>query len=303
MTNPHPIDLIIPVKSLSEAKTRLRGAVDGGTGKMNAHKRLVLAIVLDTVCAALRARAVDSVLVVTPDPVVARSVERLGARVLGNEPAGGVNSALNHGAALLERERPGRVVGALLADLPALRHRELSAFISAADGRRAYCADRDGKGTTLLLSAAGEGLFPAFGIGSALAHQASGAIALEGEWTSLRSDVDTASDLRTVRGLGFGARMAALGSAREFAFLDKHEAAMIDFARRWQPFGGGTADDIFITFGVPPRPYFKQLTALLSSNVTPELAQSQREKLLRQAKLRLAEEDRITRIPRLQSQR
>ncbi|WP_128642685.1 MULTISPECIES: 2-phospho-L-lactate guanylyltransferase [Rhodococcus] len=302
MTNPNPIDLIIPVKSLSESKTRLRGAADGGTGKMNAHKRLVLAIVLDTVCAALRARAVDSVLVVTPDPVVARSVERLGARVLGNEPAGGVNAALNHGAALLERERPGRVVGALPADLPALRHRELSAFISAADGRRAFCADRDGKGTTLLLSAAGEGLFPAFGIGSALAHQASGAIALEGEWPSLRSDVDTASDLRTVRGLGFGSRMAALGSAREFAFLDKHEAAMIDFARRWQPFGGGSADDIFTTFGVPPRPYFKKLTALLSSNVTPELAESQREKLLRQAKLRFVEEDRTIR-PRLQNQR
>lgn len=200
MTNPHPIDLIIPVKSLSEAKTRLRGAADGGTGTMNAHKRLVLALVLDTVCAALRAQAVDSVLVVTPDPVVARSVERLGARVLGNEPAGGLNAALNHGAALLERERPGRVVGALPADLPALRHRELSAFISAADGRRALCADRDGKGTTLLLSAAGEGLSPAFGIGSALAHQASGAIVLEGEWPSLRSDVDTASDLRTVGG-------------------------------------------------------------------------------------------------------
>ncbi|QZS59142.1 2-phospho-L-lactate guanylyltransferase [Rhodococcus opacus] len=301
MTNPHRIDLIIPVKSLNEAKTRLRGAADGGTGKMNAHKRLVLAIVLDTVCAALRAQAVDSVLVVTPDPVVARSVERLGARVLGNEPAGGLNAALNHGAALLERERPGRVVGALPADLPALRHRELSAFISAADGRRALCADRDGKGTTLLLSAAGEGLFPAFGIGSALAHQASGAIVLEGEWPSLRSDVDTASDLRTVGGLGFGARMAALGSASEFAFWDKHEAAMIDFARRWQPFGGGTSDDIFSTFGVPPRPYFTQLTALLSSSVTPELAESQRVKLLRQAKLRLVEEDGNIRTPRLQN--
>lgn len=301
MTNPHPIDLIIPVKSLSEAKTRLRGAADGGTGKMNAHKRLVLAIVLDTVCAALRAQAVDSVLVVTPDPVVARSVERLGARVLGNEPAGGLNAALNHGAALLERERPGRVVGALPADLPALRHRELSAFISAADGRRALCADRDGKGTTLLLSAAGEGLSPAFGIGSALAHQASGAIVLEGEWPSLRSDVDTASDLRTVGRLGLGARTAALGSASEFAFLDKHEAAMIDFACRWQPFGGGTSDDIFSTFGVPPRPYFTQLTALLSSSVTPELAESQRVKLLRQAKLRLVEEGGNIRTPRLQN--
>lgn len=76
---------------------------------------------------------------------------------------------------------------------------------------------------------------------------------------------------------------------------------MIDFACRWQPFGGGTSDDIFSTFGVPPRPYFTQLTALLSSSVTPELAESQRVKLLRQAKLRLVEEDGNIRTPRLQN--
>jgi 2-phospho-L-lactate/phosphoenolpyruvate guanylyltransferase len=197
--------LVVPVKPLTLAKSRLRGAVDPA-----AHAALVLAMVTDTVRAARRAAGVASVLVVTPDPVVALAAEHAGARVVADEPGGGLNPALRHGARLLRAEDPDTVVGALQADLPALRPADLAAAITAAAGRRAYCADRRGDGTTLLLSARGGELAPRFGPGSAAAHRASGALALRGPWASLASDVDTAADLRAAARLGLGVRTAGV---------------------------------------------------------------------------------------------
>jgi hypothetical protein len=98
----------------------------------------------------------------------------------------GLNEAYRHGATLL-----GRHVGALQADLPALRPAELAAAIAAADGKRAFVPDRQGTGTTLLIAAPGEPLDPRFGVGSAAAHRSSGAIELIGDWPTLRCDVDT----------------------------------------------------------------------------------------------------------------
>ncbi|QTJ70159.1 2-phospho-L-lactate guanylyltransferase (plasmid) [Rhodococcus sp. ZPP] len=289
------VDMVIPVKALSEAKTRLLGAADGGMGDATWHKSLVLAMVTDTVTAVLQTRAVRQVLVVTRDPEIAESVGRRGATVLQSEPGGGLNAALDHGASALHAGESGHIVGALLADLPALRPRELSSFISAAGGRRAICADRAGTGTTLLLSARGKRLQPQFGSGSARAHLSSGAIQLAGHWPSLESDVDTAADLRTARDLGVGhctaARIAAFRSNYELMMLDKHEVAMLRFAQHWTPFGGGSNDEIFIQFGITPRTYFERLIKLLSPDVTPKLSSIQRESMLQLAYGRTTEED------------
>jgi 2-phospho-L-lactate guanylyltransferase len=286
--------LVIPVKALSEAKTRLLGAADGGKCGATWHKSLVLAMVNDTVTAALQTPAVRHVVVGTRDPDVAKSVQRLGAAVLQTEPGGGLNAALDHGAKALHAGKPGRLVGAMLADLPALRPRELSSFIFAAAGRRSICVDRAETGTTLLLSARGESLQPRFGNRSAHAHLSSGAILLAGHWPSLRSDVDTASDLRTVRDLGVGkctaARIAACQSNHELMMLDKHEVAMLRFARQWTPFGGGSDEEIFVEFGITPRAYFERLIELLSPDVTPKLSTIRRESMLRLAYGRIAEE-------------
>ncbi|MCZ4586331.1 2-phospho-L-lactate guanylyltransferase [Rhodococcus opacus] len=194
------VDLVIPVKSLSIAKSRLRGTAGG---RSHAHEELVLTMVNATVTAAIRSHAVAAVVVVTPDPIIASSVESLGARAVTDEPSGGVNAAIMHGVCAARDDGGGPITGALLADLPALRHHELTSFIAAAAGRRAFCADRHGSGTTLLLSACGEELRPSFGAGSALAHRESGAVSLTGEWPSLRADVDTVHDLCVVAGLGW----------------------------------------------------------------------------------------------------
>lgn len=193
------MDLVLPVKRLTEAKSRLRGATADGE-----HVRLALALAHDTVAAVLAARLVRRLLVVSSDPVVAAEFGAVGVEVVPDGPEPGLNAAYAHGAALLRARTPDTAVGALQADLPALRASELDAALAAFTGDRAFCADAGGTGTTLLLAAAGIDLDPRFGIGSAARHAASGAVALAGEWPGLRRDVDTADDLRAATALGVG---------------------------------------------------------------------------------------------------
>lgn len=202
------VDLIVPVKRLPEAKSRLRGAAGDDPA---AHARLALALARDTVAAARAARLVRRLLVVSSDPEVAAGFAAIGVEVVPDGPVPGLNAAYAHGAALLRARRPDGPVGALQADLPALRPAELDAAIAAAPRvGRAFCADAGGTGTTLLLAAAGAALRPEFGIGSAVAHAASGAVALDGGWPGLRCDVDTADDLRAACALGVGTHTAAV---------------------------------------------------------------------------------------------
>ncbi|GAA1861300.1 2-phospho-L-lactate guanylyltransferase [Pseudonocardia ailaonensis] len=199
------VGLVVPVKPLAAAKSRLRGAADRGVGDPARHAELALALALDTLDAAHAARSVSEIIVVTTDVRVAALVPP-GLKVVTDEPGTGLNAALAHGADLLE---PG-IRGALQADLPALRPEELDAAIEAAAGGRAFCADARGDGTTLLLTAAGGPLDPRFGPGSAAAHLASGAAALSGALPGLRRDVDTEADLREACTLGVGPRTDGL---------------------------------------------------------------------------------------------
>jgi 2-phospho-L-lactate guanylyltransferase len=196
------LDLVVPVKRLDRAKSRLVGAADGGIGDRVAHEDLVVALALDTITAAANTDGVRDVVVVTSDPMLTAVLRTEGIRCVP-EAEPGLNEAYRHGATVL-----GRHVGALQADLPALRSAELAAAIAAADGKRAFVPDRQGTGTTLLIGAPDEPLDPRFGVGSAGAHRSSGAIELIGDWPSLRCDVDTEADLAIAAELGLGPRTA-----------------------------------------------------------------------------------------------
>ncbi|XVS63279.1 2-phospho-L-lactate guanylyltransferase [Actinosynnema sp. CA-299493] len=191
------VDLVVPVKTLERAKTRL-------VGTRLDRPALALAFALDTISAALP--AVRRVVAVTSDPSVIAELLALGVESIPGPE--GLNESLRHGFDVLRSRDPASVVGALQADLPALRTADLAAALAAARGR-AFCPDRQGTGTTLLLSSPGGDLAPAFGPGSAAAHSASGATPLPGPWPSLRHDVDTAEDLRLAADLGLGPRTAA----------------------------------------------------------------------------------------------
>jgi 2-phospho-L-lactate guanylyltransferase len=198
--------VVVPAKRLAVAKTRLRPLTEAlGDPAGALHDELVLALLADTVTAALACPSVTELVVVTDDPTAAELVRGLGARTVADEPDAGLNPALEHGA----RGVTGPVA-ALSSDLPGLRPEELAAALEAASGvPRAFVADAQGTGTTLL-TAVGVPLHPAFGPGSADAHRASGAVPLSGDWPGLVRDVDTDGDLRAALALGAGRHTTAL---------------------------------------------------------------------------------------------
>ncbi len=194
--------VVVPAKRLSTAKTRLRPV----SATPDAHAALVLALLADTVEAALACPAVAVVAVVTDDPDAAAVVRAAGARTVPDVPDQGLNPALEHGAAAAG----AAAVAALASDLPALRPEELAAALAAAEAApRCFVPDAAGTGTTLLTAVATP-LAPRFGPDSARAHRDGGAVPLAGDWPGLTRDVDTAADLRAALELGVGLHTAGL---------------------------------------------------------------------------------------------
>jgi 2-phospho-L-lactate/phosphoenolpyruvate guanylyltransferase len=197
--------VVIPVKVLAHAKSRLTGLA----GPSRAD--LALAMAEDTVAAASGAAVVATVIVVTDDPDVASAASGLGAVVLADSPAAGLNEALVHGATFAEAHWPERGRAGLAADLPALRPAELArALRAAAQLGEAFVPDADRTGTTLYAAAAGTAFRPLFGVASRERHRAAGAAELDlADLDGLRRDVDTLDDLRRAAALGVGPRTRA----------------------------------------------------------------------------------------------
>ncbi len=196
----------MPVKPLTRAKSRL--SVPAGPHR----ERLALAIATDTVSAVLRSSRVRGVVVVTDDPIAAPELAALGAVIVPDEPDSGLNPALVHGAARARLLAPGSGVGALSADLPALRPAELDRVLAAAAATpNAFVPDAAGTGTTLYTARPDADFAPAFGTDSRARHRDGGAheLTLDGV-PSLRRDVDTIEDLRAAVELGVGPHTAAV---------------------------------------------------------------------------------------------
>ncbi len=231
--------LVIPVKVLAQAKSRLTGLAG------QSRSDFALAMAADTIAAAVQAETVGAVLVVTDDPEVADIATGLGAVVLADTPGAGLNEALAHGAAYSEDRWPDRGRAGLAGDLPAVRPQELTAALTAAARLgTAFVPDADGTGTTLYAAAPRTQFRPQFGPASRDRHLAAGAAeittseATAGEKTTgettkremgtgplrparigtdelagLRRDVDTIDDLRTAAKIGLGPRTGALVAA------------------------------------------------------------------------------------------
>ncbi|NLU81570.1 2-phospho-L-lactate guanylyltransferase [Rhodococcus sp. HNM0569] len=217
--------VLVAVKSLELAKSRLAAHLDA-----RARSGLVLAMLTDTVSAALSVDVVEAVTVVTPDPAVARAATQAGALVLAEPalpalpgtgrthhlaatPEQGLNDAVRAAERHVRRTGyPGGVV-ALQADLPALHAHELRDALGSAPRGRSCVVDRHGTGTSALLASGAEfALHPCFGPHSAARHLASGARALDGDWPGLRTDIDTVDDLRAAADVGLGVATAAIAA-------------------------------------------------------------------------------------------
>ncbi len=201
------VGLIVAVKRLDAAKTRLAPAFATG-----ARGTVVLAMLVDTLTAALAVPAVRVVTVVTPDETAADAARQLGARVLIDPTPDGhvdpLNNAIAVTAAAIRAETPN--IGVLQGDLPALRSVELGEAIAEARVHpRSFVGDRHRTGTSALF-AFGSELDPLFGAESARRHFDSGAVELTGAWPGLRCDIDTPDDLAAALELGVGAATRAV---------------------------------------------------------------------------------------------
>jgi 2-phospho-L-lactate guanylyltransferase len=195
---PPKVRLVIAVKRLGLAKTRLAPVFAAGV-----REQVVLAMLVDTITAALRVPAVDAITVVTPDEAAAAAAAELGTWVLADPTPDGHGDPLNNAIRAAAADSGPNVV-ALQGDLPALQQHELAEAIeSARTYPRSFVADRHGTGTAALF-AFGVPLDPQFGADSAARHRHSGAIELTGLWPGLRCDIDTPDDLRSAHRLGIG---------------------------------------------------------------------------------------------------
>ena len=205
-------DLIIPVKRLERAKTRLEGLT------VACRRRLALSFAVDAAAAALAGTRVRRVLVVTADQQAAAELSLRGAVIVEETGDAGLNPAIREAAAAVRREEPLRRVAVMTGDLPAAKSAEIDAALASAElARRAVLADADSTGTVLLTANPLAGpeapspvrLRPRFGEGSCVRHVGAGHRLLCGDHPGLRRDVDSREDLEAARRLGVGAATAA----------------------------------------------------------------------------------------------
>ncbi|MGB5098893.1 MAG: 2-phospho-L-lactate guanylyltransferase [Porticoccaceae bacterium] len=153
--------VLIPVKPLAQAKTRLAGVLSPG------ERQALVRHMLDDVLAALAAApGIAGIALVTADPAVARIGAEHGLRVLP-ESGSGLNAALHDAIATLAGEGVGTLL-VLPADVPlfdAVTLEQLRAAHRAAPALTLVAASADG-GTNALLLSPPDLLPPAFGTGS-----------------------------------------------------------------------------------------------------------------------------------------
>lgn len=199
---------VIPVRSLSDGKSRLGEPLDP-----EERESLVLGLLRRTIRAALEAKEIAGVTVVSMDGALLDEARRLGATALMQSWAG-----LNEGLAEARTALTGEATALLVvsADLPEISASSIDEIVGA--GRRAARAtpscpvvvlvpDRHGTGTNALLISPPGAIDFRFGPGSLAAHEeaarraGASLVKLSGPLTF---DVDTAEDLllADLRGLG-----------------------------------------------------------------------------------------------------
>ena len=193
--------VVIPMRSLPSAKSRLREATPGP----EEHARLVDAIRADTLAAVAGANEVARIVLAVDYPYV--SGEVVYETYIQQQP--GLNAALTEAQRWAAEQWPEDAIAALVGDLPALRSADLdAALIIATKHDRAFVPDAMLIGTTMLTARPGIELQPIFGPQSGRLHSEI-ATTIPGA-PGLSLDVDTPEDLEIALRLGVGPRTAAV---------------------------------------------------------------------------------------------
>jgi 2-phospho-L-lactate guanylyltransferase len=186
---------ILPVKSFDAAKRRLAPAL--GSGSRQALAQAMFADVLDSL---RRVPGLDSVAVVTADPVAGAAARGERVLVLRDTAQAGQSAAAAIGISYALAQGFERVL-LVPGDTPLLDPGEVAALLRI---RRAVSIvpDRHRTGTNALVLTPPDALAPSFGPGSLERHVAAAAAAdvtsAVEEPPSLMLDVDTAADLSSL---------------------------------------------------------------------------------------------------------
>jgi 2-phospho-L-lactate guanylyltransferase len=187
------IAAIVPAKALDQAKGRLAALLGE-----DERRQLALAMLEDVVRALQAVPAIDSVNVVSPDGVVLKRAEELGATPIA-EPASvrGINQALVYALAQVS---PPDAVLAVLADVPGAAPSDIASVIDQAPERGVVICPSSAKGTGALFLRP-PGVIPfRFGELSFQAHKREAAArrieARVLHIDSLANDIDEPDDLR-----------------------------------------------------------------------------------------------------------
>lgn len=195
------IAVLIPVKPLSRAKSRLRCDIG------DEAPSLVVAMMLDVVAASRSCSAVARTIVVTDDPGAAEACRLVGAEVLPDGTDEGLNAALSEACRTVLASNPQTLIIYQPADCPAVTGADFGALAAAASGSAGpvFVADVRGTGTTAVAMRPGVARKPLYGLDSRRAHLAAGWSQLLGPgWLRMRHDIDRLQDLQQARPLGLG---------------------------------------------------------------------------------------------------
>lgn len=195
---------IVPIRSLREGKTRLQGYPDAAV--------LTEAFARDVIAACAHCPAIESTMVVSPEPAVIELARDLGCRGVLQTGQEGINPAIEQARSELPEDA---AAVAILGDTPCLDGDTLTTVLAQAEAHAvSFVPDTAGTGTTIWATRE-RAAAPHFGTHSRARHRQAGAVELgtgnaTTAWARARRDVDTAVDLWDARRLGVGPATNAL---------------------------------------------------------------------------------------------
>lgn len=216
---------ILPVKSFGAAKQRLGSALGAGS-----RQALAQAMFSDVLASLRRVPGLDSVAVVTADPVAESAALGERVQVLRDTEQAGQSAAALIGIRHAQAHGFARVL-LVPGDTPLLDPGEVAGLLrrgADADLGAVIVPDRHGEGTNALLLSPPDAIAPAFGPGSrerhAAAARAAGVACAVENVPTLALDVDTGQDLELLAATLEGRRGQAPSTRGALRQLDRSRA-------------------------------------------------------------------------------
>jgi 2-phospho-L-lactate guanylyltransferase len=211
---------VIPVKGLTESKTRLSTSLQGDKRRI-----LVEALLEDVLSSVIRSRVFGTVMVISPDENVGSRI-RLQEVSFLKQAGDGLNRAVEQANGLAMQKHAGSVT-IVLADIPLVEPGDFKELVSIGSAvRRVVMAPSLKGGTNVLLTSPPGVISPSYGRWSYSKHlrqaQSSGLNAYSISNSRISFDIDTMSDLMELRRLDPEGKTASARAAGMMKLVLSH---------------------------------------------------------------------------------